>query len=369
MVEKQIEKQKIDSSLIEDHVAAYEAKKPTIAQFTQKFSGLLTALTSASGIKVQSIESRTKTISSFKEKLARPGKHYVSPIDEITDLSGHRIVVYYQSDVDRISKLLKNEFTVDPANSIDKGDDLKPNEFGYRSVHYIASLKDPRLSLSEWQDFNGLEAEIQVRTVLQHAWAAINHTLIFKTDRDIPSDFRRRLSRLAGLFELADEEFGALRKQSSKLTRAISHQLDQGDMDIELNMISLTKYIEKSTQINQAFESAILIGYDRDDVDDQADSIFIMLHFAVKLGLNSISDMDETLGSIRGVEQSYLAMLFDDDERDESKGWTIDQGFVALLLLVLAFPREITIQMLVRRGWDARIAERVIRNALKAGRQ
>ena len=64
-----------------------------------------------------------------------------------------------------------------------------------------------RMVLRENKAFEGLKCEIQIRSVLQHAWAEIEHDLGYKSELTIPKEVRRSFSRLAGLLELGDKEF------------------------------------------------------------------------------------------------------------------------------------------------------------------
>jgi ppGpp synthetase/RelA/SpoT-type nucleotidyltranferase len=134
----------------------------------------------------------------------------------MTDLSGIRIVAYYLRDVHRIANVIRNELRIDELNSSDKASELPVTGFGYRSVHLIASLDERRLALPEWRKFINLRCEIQVRTVLEHVWAAVSHELQYKREDEVLPIFKRRLARLSGLLELSDEEFGDLRREKEE---------------------------------------------------------------------------------------------------------------------------------------------------------
>ena len=138
---------------------------------------------------------RTKDFDSFWGKISR--KHYADPFAEIEDICGVRIICYHYSDLDRAEEIIRREFSIQ--EYVPKEDLLKPNEFGYRSRHFVVSV-EPNGS-------DNLKAEIQLRTILEHAWAAIEHKLQYKTRGGVPQDFSRELSQLAALFEIADRQF------------------------------------------------------------------------------------------------------------------------------------------------------------------
>jgi ppGpp synthetase/RelA/SpoT-type nucleotidyltranferase len=96
-------------------------------------------------------------------------------------------------------------------NTIDKRKTLSPNVFGYLSVHYVVSFDKNRLKKKAFADYKDIRFEIQIRSILQHAWAEIEHDLGYKSEIEVPDEIRRKFSRLAGLLEIADSEFISLR--------------------------------------------------------------------------------------------------------------------------------------------------------------
>jgi ppGpp synthetase/RelA/SpoT-type nucleotidyltranferase len=190
----------------------YQEKLPFYEGFANKLQELVMELVHKQDIEVAHIEARTKSVESFVEKIGREGKDYSNPLNEITDLAGIRVITYYREDTEKIGKIIKEEFDVDWENSVDLSQTLGPDTFGYLSTHYVVSLLDTRSELTEWESYRNLKAEIQVRTVLQHAWAEIEHTLLYKTPQKIPNDLKRQLFRLSALLELADEQFSALQR-------------------------------------------------------------------------------------------------------------------------------------------------------------
>lgn len=171
-------------------------------------------------------------------------------MEQITDLAGIRLITHYEDDVDRVAQIIESEFVVDAVNSIDKRKALDPDRFGYLSLHYVISLRDDRAALKEYRSFEGLKAEVQIRSILQHTWAEIEHDTGYKSDVEVPKHIRRRFSRLAGLLELADQEFigirEALRDYSLKVAAQVEVAVDGDEykLDAFIDKVSLAKFYE-----------------------------------------------------------------------------------------------------------------------------
>jgi len=192
-------------------------------------------------IEYAAITSRAKSLNSFCEKITR--KSYKSPLKEITDLAGVRIVYLYLADMPRIEEIMAREFTIIERNYIiDKAD---PDHFGYGALHYLVNLGKSS-SGARYDDLKDLVCEVQVRTVLQDAWALIAHHLSYKHESDVPIELRRKLNALAGLFETADDQFDRLRTDRQIYKERIRKELSQKQdkfIEPEINFDNLTEYL------------------------------------------------------------------------------------------------------------------------------
>lgn len=128
----------------------------------------------------------------------------------------------------------------------DKSDLLdKSQTVGYRSVHYVVHLNTSRLALPEYSRFRGLVAEIQVRTILQHAWAEIEHDTRYKAVDVAPTAIARRFVALAGLLEIADREFQALQGSYERVSHEARQLVAQGRLnDVEVTPEVLRAYLD-----------------------------------------------------------------------------------------------------------------------------
>ena len=273
----------------------YEEIRPQFIAFTDALHHELDMLLDEPGIAISQLEARTKTVRSFTEKISRKRK-YTNPLQEITDLSGLRVIVPGPADIAPVGKLIRADFDIDEENSISSGADIEPDRFGYRAEHYVIRLKSEQCQRTAWSKFAGFSAEIQVRTVMQHAWAAVDHKIRYKGP-NLPVELQRRLFRLSALLELADEQFAALQVNSAELREAYAKSVARGDLDVELDALSLGAFIEESRVDRRWAETARSLGYGKPSVDQM--------------------DLSSVLETVRQVEIRDLAslqMLFDSAE-------------------------------------------------------
>jgi predicted RNase H-like nuclease/ppGpp synthetase/RelA/SpoT-type nucleotidyltranferase len=187
-------------------VADYETRRPALVVATDNYLRLVTALLDDAGINYLSITARTKSIESFAAKAERTvdGRRLFSdPLVEITDQVGLRVITYLREDVDAVATLLADEMRL--LDDRDMGlETAREGRWGYASRHLLVGVE------GEQQP-----ASIQVRTVLQHAWAEFEHDIRYKGS--IPAehapDLDRRFTLAAGLLELADREFTGIRER------------------------------------------------------------------------------------------------------------------------------------------------------------
>ncbi len=122
---------------------------------------------------------------------------------------------------------------------------MQENQVGYLSVHYVVSLNQSRENLGEYTPYKGLKCEIQVRTLLQHAWAEIEHDRNYKFGGVLPKDIRRRFYLVAGTLELMDQEFQNLSDAIDDYAKQVNQDTQQGNLDILIDSISLAEFMRQ----------------------------------------------------------------------------------------------------------------------------
>jgi putative GTP pyrophosphokinase len=346
----------------------FERIRPEYLRFTQKLEVLVRDLLRARGIDFHLLESRTKDAASLREKLSRSAKKYTDPLNEVTDLSGLRVITYYEDDASAVTRLIESEFAVDQENSVVHS--ATAAEFGYKSAHYIVKLIPARTALLEWKGLADLKAEIQVRTVLQHAWAAISHKLQYKREEDVPVPLKRKLFRLSALFELADDEFVSLRDASGEITKEIRALVSSGDRRLLLDYTSLSKLIDTSPVVAELCASAAEVGFDFspvDEEDDDQDTISDLIQLATIAGISTLEQFESTLESTLPWAKKYLDAQYNADTITAQSGWNVTPPFVCELVLVSAALKSFRLGHLLRLGFNRGIGTRVFEVARAFG--
>ncbi|WP_238006149.1 hypothetical protein KZZ52_51595 [Dactylosporangium sp. AC04546] len=215
-------------------VMTYEDLARELEMLGLKLQQVLTELLVQEGVGVHSINFRIKSRSSAEKKVEAKANRY-GGIEDLKDLLGVRIITYFADDVDRVADVIEREFDIDYDHSVDKRELLEADAFGYASLHYVGALDKVRLGLTEYKRFGGRQFELQIRSILQHAWAEIEHDLGYKSESAIPRAIRRRFVQLSGLLELADDDFtrlrDSLRSYEKEVAELASDALAERDLD------------------------------------------------------------------------------------------------------------------------------------------
>ncbi|MCR5560523.1 MAG: hypothetical protein K6F58_01745 [Bacteroidales bacterium] len=207
----------------------YRKLLPVYKQMADVIPERLKEFFAEAGIIVAAVEHRVKAEDSLAGKLRLKGSKY-KDIFDITDLVGIRVITFYIDDVDKVASVLERLFDIDWDNSIDKRKAHETDSFGYLSLHYICSIPEKSYSDPEHPELNKIRFEVQMRTVLQHAWANMNHDTGYKSGVEIPRVYLRNLSRLAGMLELCDDEFSRIRRELSDYRRKVQNLVASGNL-------------------------------------------------------------------------------------------------------------------------------------------
>ena len=134
---------------------------------------------------------------------------------------------------------------------------------------------------------------------MQHAWAEIEHDFGYKSDQDVPEKIRRRFSRLAGLIELADDEFMEIKRYEKEYTNRVEEGFKENSKSIKIDSISISALLESESYINFIEEN-----YDQHNIEIRYpggkfkdDRISKIVNYCEQSGIKTIDELESKFKS------------------------------------------------------------------------
>jgi len=200
----------------------YANARPLYQRLCEEVRDVLETKLSEAGLSPASITDRPKSIDSFAEKIAR--KHYKDPLSQMTDLAGVRVVCAYESELAIVANVIEKNFDV--RERVDKAHDLGVDRMGYNGKAFVVAF-GTKYAGGRYDGITTLNCEIQVRTILQDAWAIIDHQLVYKNEDSVPERLRRDLNNVASLLEIAQGIFDSVKvKRASYIAEIEQKETD-----------------------------------------------------------------------------------------------------------------------------------------------
>lgn len=237
------------------------------------------------------LEGRVKNWDSIEEKMSRKSLRLDSILD-LDDLIGVRVIVLFRRDLVGTDHLIRNTLQVE--QSEDTSERLAESQFGYQSLHYVARFPAGWLSIPTFHEFSDLRAEIQIRTVAQHIWAASSHKLQYKHEQSVPEPLRRSIYRVSALLETVDLEFDRLLAERESY---VEQQASSSSKDDVLNVDILGSVLTE-----------LLPAQNKKEPEDYADLLVDLQHFDVS-----------TEDALRAMLAKHMAAVLREDARDAGK--------------------------------------------------
>ena len=286
------------------------------------------ALTRAIGdykLKIHSLKSRVKSSSSFRQKLLL--KTYANPMSEMHDIVGVRIVCLFRDDVNKVDEIIRKTFDV--VKHDDKEHTSLPEMWKYISVHYDCKF-GPEYHGTRYDRIKDLIFEIQVRTILQDAWATVEHYLGYKGEHSIPYELKRDFSALVGLFHVADKTFQQIYNVSQELDGLADSEVKKTPVDLHS---SGGLSAESELVINRSTVKALLRQLYEDRAKDRAlypeSEYSLFVEELAAVGITQVSELQRLL--LEGKEDAERAEAADLPKA----GYFIDVGFARLTMDIL----------------------------------
>ena len=195
----------------------------------KQFARTIEDLLGDSGIAFDAVTARIKALPSLLDKVetktATGEWFFPHGFDDAYDFIGVRVTTFHSTEIPEIRRVLEQHFQIDRV--VDKAAETRiAGGFGYGSLHLICRIPDitsdsTNILIQELAEYSGQMMEVQIRTVLQHAWAEFEHDVRYKgpnTGSDPRID--RAFTLAAGLIELADQQFDQIASIANQTPRA-----------------------------------------------------------------------------------------------------------------------------------------------------
>jgi putative GTP pyrophosphokinase len=296
----------------------FKKRRPVYKALAKKVETIVRENLRINNIDFHSVGSRTKTTSSYLKKAKR--EKYIDPKSEIMDMTGVRVITYTDSEARKAAEVVKKCFKIFPEYSVDKSEELGTDKLGYRGIHYIADLGEERLQLPENSIFVGYVFEIQVRSILQHAWAEFEHDRNYKFSGVLPRQIKRRLNIAAGNLESIDMEFDRLSKEIDEYKKEVEDRTLKGDLTIPIDTTSLIAYA------SEKFKNLITKGI----LELKINSSYSLMKQLNLMGIISLDELDRIIPSdFAERAESYYKPLV----KRMGEGTSIDGILTDILIL------------------------------------
>lgn len=232
------------------------------------------------------IECRVKTWDSIYDSIER-NKLSLSNIIDLDDLVGIRLILLFRRDLDKIHELINNTFNV--TRYEDTSTRLTETQFGYQSVHYVITLPNNWLEIPSFLEFGKFQAELQVRTLAQHIWAAASHKLQYKQESSVPLPIMRSIYRVSAILETVDLEFERVLNEREFYIA----EVDTSREDVRLN-----------ADVLQTLLDELLPPSNKSKSEPYGQLVEDLLTFDI-----------DTVGKLRQLIQSYLPQVLEEDKQ------------------------------------------------------
>ncbi len=274
------------ADVVRDAVRHYAQIQPQVHDLARRLATWLTTVLDDAGINYLNVAWRGKSLNSFvakTERMVDGHPVFADPLRDITDQIGTRIITYVTSDVAAVADLISDQLAVVDDKDLGRRPPAK-GVFGYVSRHLQVALDPVWLGDMPADAVRVPSAQIQIRTVLQHAWAEFEHDIRYKgtIPETLAPDLNRRFTLAAGLLELADREFEVIRDRLRE--PAAEEAPKQPDAD--------------HARIGHQELAAFLAGHYPDAGWSRTDHYTWMSGLLLELGITSLRDLAALLPSV-----------------------------------------------------------------------
>jgi ppGpp synthetase/RelA/SpoT-type nucleotidyltranferase len=333
----------------EDWGKVFEAVRPTYVAFCERLEELLESRLDEEGISYHVAFVEVDSVDSFVERIyraVRDGLDVGDPFEDLLDFARLELTAYSPEDLERIETLVRVELEVDEESStsveavLAENEDLAPrpgdDRLGYQTARVVVSLPD---SLARaWRAFGGLRAVIDIRTLMQDAWALFDQKYLpYYRHSSYPPEARRAIEEAVARCLEADNALAAVWYEIERADERYAKAIAEGDLDLPLDARSLSAYLRDSEVAAEMARIAVSVGVEPVTEFDPSSWRLEqhLLWLLRRAGIDSVSELDDWLGSARDRMGPLFSRMMSMPYEGEWRPHAHRDDLLGMLLLVL----------------------------------
>jgi ppGpp synthetase/RelA/SpoT-type nucleotidyltranferase len=254
--------------LIAEFIGRYRKEFDFYEQSCRMVAQILEANLRSAGVRAI-VTSRAKNPTRLEEKVRqRSVKAKYKTVDDIyrdiVDLAGVRVALYFPGERDEVGKIVRSLFLLadEPKEFPTTAQPTYRKRFsGYWATHYRVRIPDAALNESQ-KRYSEAKVEVQVASVLMHAWSEVEHDLVYKPLQGTLSEEEYAiLDELNGL--VLSGEIALERLQRAGELRASTHGREfSNHYDLAASLLDLARTNLSVADVNEAAMGRVDVLYE-----------------------------------------------------------------------------------------------------------
>lgn len=312
-------------------------------EYAARIRNLIQDLVEVEGVEFYAIEGWAEPPAELLRMLSTLEEKDLAGVDLVTI----RVLLRFPADVLRIESLIKSEFDVDTSRSLPSNSrTLKdPGRFGYPAVVYILSLSKSRSTLKEWEKYKELNFRLELRTLLQEAWATILPKVSQTVGTESEDEFTRELFLLGAMLEKADKGFLSLRDEikSEAVLVPPSANLKKTPEPVAAETLFTDEELyqlfhDDPSLLGKWNANAISAGFPEftPDANYLRESFSYLCAILRASGIDTLSEVRKFLDDMDNDDKGLRQLKTLHDSFSDNQNWRVDP-FSAIFLLALNF--------------------------------
>ena len=314
-------------------------------EYAARIRNLIQDLVEVEGIEFYAIDGWAEPPAELLQILSTLEENDLPGVDLVTI----RVLLRFPADVLRIESLIRSEFDVDSSRSLPSNSRVlkDPGRFGYPAVVYILSLSKSRSTLKEWEKYKNLNFRLEIRTLLQEAWATIVPKVSQTVGTSSEEEFTRELFLLGAMLEKADKGFLTLRDEIKNESLLVPPSAKKTPEPVTAETLFTDEELyrlfhDDPSLLGKWNNNAISAGFPEftPDANYLRESFSHLANVLRASGIDTLSEVKRFLDDMDNDDKGLRQLKTLHDSFSDNRNWRVDP-FSALFLLVLNFKWDI----------------------------